>query len=152
MAGLAFDKTFVQFKEYFADRQAVISAVNKAILKKLNWIGGYVKTAAKHSIKKAGSYNAVSVAGKPPLSHVGLLKQHIYSAIEPQNDTVVVGPAKLNAKGTDVPSNLEFGGTAVMFTRRGRRKVKIKPRPYMRPALERSQGKIAQIWANSVKK
>jgi hypothetical protein len=152
MAGFAFDRPIVQFKAYFSDRANVQAAVNKTILSKLNYIGGYVRTVVKNSIRKAKGRHSVSVAGKPPLGHIGLFKKNIFFAIEPERDSVIIGPALLNAKGQNVPETLEFGGSTVIYSHKKRKKVTIKARPYMQPALEHSQNKIAQIWANSIKK
>jgi hypothetical protein len=145
-AGL--NQSLVKVKALFFDRQAVIRCVDKAILKNLNYIGGYIKRVAKNSIKKASARHAVSTVGKPPLSHTGLLKQHIYYAFDPQAQSVVVGPALLNAKGKNAPHNLEYCG----LTHVNHKKFSIRPRPYMRPAMEKRQSKIADIWKYSVKK
>jgi len=50
---------------------------------------------------------------------------------------------------------LESGGTEMATVRRGkewkRRPVTIAARPYMAPALERSQKQLPELWANSVR-
>lgn len=147
-------ESLAKLKSLFFDREAVKNAVDKAILKNLNWIGGHIRRVARNSIKKAKSRNAESLPGKPPLSHVGLLKSGILYGFDKAKNSVVVGPFKLNAKGKDVPHNLEFGGTTTLIGKQfgGKKRVTISPRPYMRPALDSSQGKIADIWKNSIRK
>jgi hypothetical protein len=92
MAGTLSDKTIVQFKSMFFDAEKILNAAGKAIVKNLNYIGGYVAKVARHSIKK-GSSHAVSKSGTKPLSHTGLLKKHIYYGYNPMHESVIVGPA-----------------------------------------------------------
>ena len=67
---------------------------------------------------------------------------------------VVVGPVGFNK--SEAPNVLEYGGDTVVFRRRGGKltsqKVKIAPRPYMAPALEKERPKLPLLWRNSIKK
>jgi len=53
-----------------------------------------------------------------------------------------------------VPEILETGGTSPAWVRKGKtwknQPVTIAPRPYMAPALKRSQEKLNEFWANSL--
>lgn len=95
--------------------------------------------------------NVSSQPGSPPISQTGLLKQHIYYGFEPSSRSVVIGPAKLNAVGKQVPSVLEFGGKMVVKTRSGRLSVDLAARPYMGPALQKNLSFIPQAFANSIR-
>lgn len=72
-----------------------------------------------------------SAPGEPPRTRVGLIKKMVLYAYDPDNKSVVVGPAALPG-GTGAPANLEYGAT--IDTTNGR--VRIAPRPYMQPQLE----------------
>jgi hypothetical protein len=152
MSYTGLNESLIKVKSLFFDREAVIRCVDKTILKNLSWIGGYIRRVAKNSIKKAKSYHAASAVGKPPLSHTGLLKNFIFSSFDKSKDSVVVGPVLLKTKGKNAPHNLEYGGQTTMQRRAKTKQITIRPRPYMRPAMDASQGKIAQIWKNSVSK
>lgn len=94
--------------------------------------------------------------GKPPRSVLGLLKQFLFFVWDPTSRSCVIGPAKLNQKGDDVPEALEKGGTVRVISgprsnRRVVRTVKIAPHPYMGPALEKEAPNLAGQWADSVK-
>jgi hypothetical protein len=57
---------------------------------------------------------------------------------------------------SEAPNVLEYGGDTVVFRRRGGKltsqKVKIAPRPYMAPALEKERPRLPLLWRNSVRK
>ena len=142
----------MRIKKLFFDRRAVIDAVSRAKRKVLSRMGAFIRTAARSSIRKR---KGVSAPGSPPHSHTGLLKRFIFFGYDPQTDSVVIGPAKLN-KGGEAPHVLEFGGTTVVEKRRlsgkhERRRVNIRPRPYMGPALQKEQSKLPPMWAGSIK-
>ncbi|MCA9251265.1 MAG: hypothetical protein KDA54_09025 [Phycisphaerales bacterium] len=141
----------MRIKQLFFDRAKVIRAVDKARRAVLSKAGAFIRTAARSSIRKR---KGASAPGQPPSSHTGLLKKFIYFGYEPDSDSVVIGPVKLNKPGA-APSVLEHGGkTLIQKRRRGRivrRQVSIKPRPYMGPALEKEQPKLPKLWAGSVR-
>jgi len=99
---------FVKFKSIFFDRAAVLNAVDKGTKNVLSKFGAFVRTTARHSIKKRKS---ASPAGSPPSSHTGLLKKFIFFGYDRDEQSVVIGPAKLNS-GTNAPHTLEHGGTS----------------------------------------
>lgn len=105
---------------------------------------------------------ASSKPGEPPRSVTGLLKKFLFFVYDAKKKTVVIGPAKLNSS-SGAPSILEKGGTATItrsrfVTRGGKKKlerttrrVAIKKRPYMNPALKKNKKKIAELYRDSIK-
>ena len=159
----------MRMKQLFFDRPKVQRAVSKANRQKLSQAGAIVRTTAQQSIKKApfatrkprgqqrtNFKTKTSRPGAPPYSHTGLLKRFIFFAYEPGRESAVIGPAKL-AKAGAAPQALEHGGksTVVRRSRRGRtqrRRVTIKARPFMGPALDKERSKLPKLWANSVRR
>lgn len=135
----------------FFDKPAVLRAVSKARRAVLSKAGAFIRRTARSSIRaRKGS----APPGKPPHSHVGLLRRFLFFAYEPASESVVIGPEKLN-KRTDAPRVLEHGGKALLERRRRgklvRRRVSIEPRPLMGPALEKERPKLPKRWAGSVR-
>jgi hypothetical protein len=138
--------------DMFFDRKKVTDAVDKAARSVLSRAGAFIRTTAKHSIR---TRKGISPPGSPPYSHTGLLKRFIFFGYDAARKTVVVGPMRLNQKVGNAPEALEHGGDseAVVGLRRSRkrRRVRIKARPYMGPAMEQEMPKFPGLWANSVK-
>jgi len=160
-------------KKNFFDRALVQSAVDAAALRAMARFGAYVRTAARRSIRPR---KAVSQAGQPPTSRLGLLRDLILFGYDASSESTVVGPARLNGRGDgSAPGLLERGGTrraragrAVYFTNDpgrdangkfvsdGKRRVvldgtlKYRPRPYMAPALERERPRFAGLFRDSL--
>jgi hypothetical protein len=67
------------------------------------------------------------------------------------SESVVVGPAAF-ARRTGAPATLEFGGRvkAPSWWRGVGKYIRVRPRPYMQPAMRASQTKIAEFWKDSV--
>jgi len=144
----------MRIKDMFFDRHVVIAAVDNAKRKVLSKAGAFIRTAAKTSIRKR---KGSAPPGAPPHSHEGTLRRLILFGYDKPNDSVVVGP--VGFKTSEAPSVLEYGGDTVVFRRLGGRggkltsqKVKIAPRPYMAPALEKERPKLPLLWRNSVRK
>lgn len=95
--------------------------------------------------------------GKPPKARTRKLKDGIFFIANLEKRSVVIGP-QMKA-GADVPGLLEFGGTSTDERRRwvivwegGRKKirlakggggrVKVKARPYMKPAYEAALARL----------
>jgi hypothetical protein len=131
----------MQMKALFLDRPAVQRAVNKAKRAALSKAGAFIRTTARHSLRRK---KVAAPPGQPPHSHVGLLKRFLFFAYEPASESVVIGPAKL-----------EHGGkTLVERRRRGkvvRCRLTIESRPFMGPALEKERPKLPKRWAGSVR-
>ena len=135
-------------KSMFFDQKAVQRAADRATRRVFSRFGAYVRTSARSSIRKRKS---VSPPGKPPSSHVGLLKRLIYFGYDRSTQSVVIGPQPL--RGTaEAPPRLEYGGRARRKGRRGKaRVVTYRPRPFMGPAFEKEKPNLPAMWAGSVR-
>lgn len=141
----------MKIKQLFFDRTPVVRAVDKAKRAVLSKAGAFIRQRAKTSIRKR---KGTSPPGEPPYSHLGLLRWFVFFAYEPNTDSVVIGPAKLNKPG-EAPRVLEHGGkTLIERRRRGkivRRRVAIEARPFMGPALDKEKASLPALWRNSVR-
>ena len=138
----------MKFKQMFFTSKAVLSATDRATRRVLSKFGAYVRRTAKSSIRKR---KAISRPGSPPSSHTGLLKRFILFGYDPAKRSVVIGPLRLTRGGRgDAPRALEEGGTSRMVRRGRKKRVKIKARPFMGPAMEKEKPKLPQMWRNSV--
>ncbi|NLY01525.1 MAG: hypothetical protein GXY83_35990 [Rhodopirellula sp.] len=139
-------------EKMFFDRKAVTRGVDRATRKVLSRFGAFVRTSARHSIRKR---KRVSKPGEPPSSHTGLLRRFIFFGYDRDRSSVVIGPQRLNQKVGDAPHALEYGGTSTVVEglrrRRRKRRIKIAARPFMGPAFEREKPKLPAMWANSIK-
>lgn len=160
----------MRIKQLFFDRPRVQRAVDKAQRRVLSKAGAFVRTAAKHSIRKR---KGSAPPGAPPHSHEGSLRRLILFGYDERTETVVVGP--LGFKRSNAPHVLEFGGAVITrrprlvrvdsrgrdqrgrFTKSKFRRVEAgtklvyAPRPFMGPALEKERAKLPKVWANSVR-
>ena len=166
----------MRMKELFFDRPAVQKAMDKATRKALGRAGAFIRTRAKSSIRKAPYLRrktrgkarsdlrrASSKPGNPPYSQVGTLKRFLFFAYDPASESVVVGPERIT-RSTDAPHTLEFGGRALVKLkplpkwwrtpkkpRPLSKRVFIKKRPYMLPALKKEAPNLPKLWANSIR-
>jgi len=135
-------------KQLFFDKPAVINAVDRATRKVLSKFGAFVRTTARHSIRKR---KQPAPPGKPPSSHTGLLKKFIYFGYDPSKRSVVIGPVRLSERGRGelpgAPPLLEYGGTRKV----GKKVAFYKARPFMGPAFENEKPQLPAMWASSVK-
>lgn len=76
---------------------------------------------------------APSKPGEPPRMIQGDIKKFLFFAYEPQERSVVIGPARTSG-GTGAPETLEQGGHVTL--KNGR--VRIEPRPSMKPAFDKN--------------
>jgi hypothetical protein len=138
--------------DMFFDTDRVKRAADTATRKVLSKAGAFIRTAAKSSIRKR---KAISAPGQPPSSHTGLLKRFIFFGYDADRKTVVVGPMRLNQKIGAAPEALEHGGASTVVTgrrnRRRKRRIHIKPRPFMGPAMQKELPKFQGLWAQSVR-
>ena len=149
-------------------------AVDRARRQSLSRGGAIIRQTAKHSIRKR---KAVSAPGSPPSSHEGTLRRLMRFGYDRSAGSVVVGPMATNqvffdrqrqpVRGT-VPSVLEYGGqiTILEIFKFGRwqradlrsrrrlaglktryRRARIRPRPFIVPALRKEQSKLPKLWA-----
>jgi hypothetical protein len=169
----------MRMTQFFLDRQEVTKRIGKANRRAMSKVGAYVRRRARSSLRRR---KRPSEPGQPPSVHsrnkVATLKNILF-AYDPGNETLVVGPVRLNLSkvlgpqlGTaTVPQVLEFGETVKVREvrvgkswRSGMRRVrsgqpvrvrsaKYAPRPFMGPALEDevASGTIPDAWSGSVK-
>jgi len=150
----------IRFAQFF-DRATVRRRMDRRKRGLLSRAGSFIRTAAKSSLKRArqkslGEMTAeerrayevrkgmtqrkgrrpprrperTSAPGKPPLLHMrpSPLKRLIYFAYDPARDSVVIGPLRFGRAGAEA---LEYGGAVAAR----RRRVRVRARPFMRPAL-----------------
>ena len=135
-------------KSMFFDTAKVKKAVSSGTRKVLSKFGAFVRTAARHSIRKR---KAVSEPGSPPSSHVGLLRKLIYFGYDPSRKSVVIGPTPLHGTA-EAPPLLEYGGRARRRGRKGRNVMaSYRARPFMGPAFEKEKPKLPAMWRDSVR-
>ena len=139
-------------KQMFFDTKAVLSATDKATRRVFSRFGAFVRTTARHSIRKR---RRTSAPGEPPSSHTGLLKRFIFFGYDRERRSVVIGPARLNQKVGDAPAALEYGGMSTVVEglrrRRRKRRIRIAARPYMGPSFEKEKPKLPAMWASSIR-
>ena len=165
----------IKIKHLFFDRDKVIRATRSADRRNLSRAGAFIRQTARNSIKSR-RHGTTSAPGTPPFDHVGYARSQrnrerkrqglrpmpkpsghqrgirfILFGYEPQNNGVVIGPVLFGGTrgSSTVPQLLEFGGR----TTRGlnNRTVRIRPRPFMRPALERELPQLPRRWQSSVR-
>lgn len=140
----------------FFDSKKVTRALDKNRRRALARGGAFVRTTARRSMRRK---KGPSSPGQPPHAHEGSLRKLIFFGYDRDTKSVVVGP--LPIKRSPVPSVLEFGGT--IETKRVRRvngkkktergRVRIAPRPSMRPALDTAvaSGRVPQAFKDSIR-
>jgi hypothetical protein len=134
-----------------------------------------------HAHKTGQRTRVSKSTGRVRTRSVSLLREFLFYAYDSASQSVVVGPAKLNGtKGTGtgqtVPSVQEHGGTvrtaareifitnaagrdarSGRFVSRGKTRVavggtiRIRPHPYMGPALEKARPSFAAMWRDQVR-
>lgn len=138
--------------DMFFDTDRIKRAASAATRRNLSKAGAFVRTAARSSIRKR---KAISAPGQPPSSHTGLLRKFIFFGYDAARKTVVVGPMRLNQKIGAAPEALEHGGPSTVVSgrrnRRRKRRIRIKARAFMGPAMQKELPKFHGLWANSVK-
>jgi hypothetical protein len=134
-------------KQLFFDRNAVTGALDKGTRQVMSQFGALVRKTARWSIRKR---KKSSLPGQPPSSHTGLLKRFLFYSYDDCRKSVVIGPAKLNAKNTGAPEVLEYGGTALLQIGKDKKKIQIASRPYMNPAFEKIKTQLPSLWRNSI--
>ena len=156
----------VRMKKYFFNTRAVEQRLGEQRARTLRNAGGYARTTAIRSMRRAGKKGKPSPEGQPPRYHGGnrSLRTIIY-AMDPVRESVVIGPIRFNQKqyyGStivhgSVPALQEGGGDITVREKMvgaewrpmGRRKprpgqatrnrnVKLGARPYMQPAQKKT--------------
>ncbi len=168
----------VSITRAFYDREAVIKEIGKQEAKFRMRAGARVRGYAQRSIHQADQRGRgnTSTPGKPPLYHPsedsekGALRRFIWFAHDSPNQMTFVGPTYLSRKGGTAPKALEYGGSSI---RRGywrnrkrtfksgkvgrwkeklqEKRIQIRERPFMRPALAAITPDFPNMWLNSIK-
>jgi len=138
-----------EITKLFFDKKAVRDKVDAGTRRVLSKFGAFVRRTARSSIRKR---EKTSQPGSPPSSHTGLLKKFIFFGYEPAKRSVVIGPVRLSQKGRgEAPHLLEYGGSTKVEHRGKRRRAKVRARPFMGPAFEKEEPKLAAMWRDSIK-
>lgn len=166
---MPFGLSFKAAKAGFFDRAAVVNAVDKATLRIFKEFGRLVRKTAQKSLKYG---DKPSPPGSPPTAHrsntvtrkskstgktrrrsVSFLREYLFFAYDQTAKSVVIGPARLNnTVSADAPAALEYGGTSAVTERGGKTKrVRIRERPFMRPAAAAELPKLPPMWRDSVR-
>jgi len=137
-------------KRNFFDRDKVQKAADRATRKNHSKFGAFVRTRARTSIRKR---KGTSMPGRPPYSHVGLVRDKIFFAWDESIKGVVIGPVLLNKPNPRALELLEHGGVGVIRNRfTGQiRSATWRARPFMLPAFREELKRIPAIWRNSIK-
>jgi hypothetical protein len=139
----------LKFHLQFFDSSEVKRRVDKTTRKVLSRFGAFVRRTSRQSIRKR---KRPSQPGEPPSSHTGLLKRFIFFGYEPNDRNVVIGPIRLSKNGRgDAPSLLEYGGVGAAKRRGKSKRMKIRSRPFMRPAFDKEQSNLPKLWHDSIK-
>ena len=138
-----------EIKQLFFDSPKVVRAVDRTTRRVLSKFGAFVRRTARSSIRKR---KRISEPGSPPSSHSGLLKKFIFFGYDPAKRSVVIGPERLTQRGRgEAPHLLEYGGTGSVQRKGKRRRAKVRARPFMGPAFEKEEPKLAAMWRDSIK-
>ena len=136
----------------FFDTKAVLDRVTPAERKVLSAFGAFTRKRARQSIRfrKKG----VSSPGGPPFAHtkdrVASLKNILFF-FDPQRESVIIGPVKLNSSRNLVPQLIESGGTGEVVVKRKRKTARFQPRPFMRPAFTQELNtSLPKLWRDAI--
>jgi phage gpG-like protein len=120
------------------DGHKVLKAARKGSIQSLGHAGAAIRLAARRSIKKN---KKASMAGSPPNTRKGRLRNAIKYALQHAAQSVVIGPDA--AVAADSGKAHEFGGHY--------RRENYPRRPFMGPALEKIRPRLPGFWAGSIR-
>lgn len=142
------------------DGASIARATDAGTIEALKKIGAFVRKTARQSMKtpskkareaaRAGKVSPISTQGKPPLAHTENIKRFMLFDVDRVRKTVSIGPKQLSRTVTNKALKaLEFGGSSVGKSPRTHktRRINVKARPFMGPALEANESKFAGIFA-----
>ena len=131
------------------DTRKIQKAAERGERRVLSRFGFLTRRTAQRSVKRRKKTSAV---GQPPSSHTGVLRRFILYAYERATRSVIIGPKRLGNKGGGgrAPAALEHGGRSATAGKR-RQAIKIRPRPTMGPAFEKTKPQLRSLWHNSIK-
>lgn len=165
-----------EMKRLFFDKPAVLRDIDRKERQALSRIGAFVRRRARTFVRqrkrprkgKRGRKTLLSRPGQPPISWTKPGIRDILFHYDPREKNVVIGPLQFN-QSEDVPGKLEHGGTSYIWESRytdrempwhtgkwsdgpvenRKRAIRIKPRPFMGPALEAEQQTILDAFAQT---
>lgn len=143
--------------KFSSNRRAVLARANDAAERIGKRIGAFIMTTARRSIRKPPRSQPHAQPGQPPKSQTGILKRFILFAWDPETRSTVIGPRLLPGRvGKDAPEALEKGGASTALIRQDgivrRRRIRIKARPFMVPAMEARIGELPKLWKDAIRK
>jgi len=154
MASRDFFKLTAGLKGKFVDRKAIQRAIAKSKKRPLVRWGALTRKIARQSIRKR---KKSASPGKPPSSHSSEPNlRTIFFAWDFETETVPVGPIVTGSRITPkLPGVIQEGGVTRtrIGLRRGKSRVvetKVKPHPFMGPAMEKSQATAPDLFKDSI--
>jgi len=161
----------LKMRKFFFDSPKVLRAVDRATRRVLMRAGASVRLTARNKlrparrlkedemtdeqlkIKRIAEFNnrtfmplKASDPGEPPrVRPASPLKRLLFFAYDFVKKTVVVGPAKFDAKTQNELDVLEYGGYSKNLNKY------VDARPFMVPSLTERQKEIANMWRNSIR-
>lgn len=135
-------------KSNFFDRPKVMKAADGARRRALSKTGAFVRRRAQTSMPNR---KTVSMPGSSPSTHVGFVRKFLFFGYDAITGSVAVGPVKLNRGDGRAPALLEHGGTVSRYLRGIAKVFRYRPRPFMRPALEKEISLMPQAWKDSIR-
>lgn len=164
----------------FFNANAVLKRVDATTRSVLSKFGAFVRTTSQRSMKPAARVKVANLTdaqrerkkaversgrkyrrpyrasrpGQPPRYITKHLRRLIFFGYDATRKSVVVGPVVFeSADAEGIPRTLEEGGTSVrtIAPDKGRR-VRIRPRPYMVPALRENEPQLPDLWRDAMKK
>lgn len=120
------------------DPQTVLRPEARAARRWLNWVAATIRKIAQRSMPRR---EGASTPGTPPHTHKRILPRAIVYDVEINYRRAVIGPAA--SKAGTVGGAHEHGGQY--------RGQDFDARPFMGPALEKAEPKMAPMWADSIK-
>lgn len=134
-------------KDFF-DRNAILAMMDKKTASALSRFGYFTMRDARQRLRKRKSSSKPGQSPSIWTSHgadagAGFTLRMIFFYFDRYRRSVIIGPVKLNGASRStisVPQVLEEGGMVYPNNRRG---VRLRPRPYMRPAFDRQLQKQA---------
>jgi len=121
----------------FDDRK-VRRAKQRAALRYLYRAAAWLRLVAKRSIRKR---KGPAPEGDPPHTQTKRLPRSLRYAVDPRHERAVIGPDYAIIR--DVGGAHEHGGRF--------RDETYEPRPFMGPALEKTEAKLPEFWEDSVR-
>ena len=145
-------------KNFFFDRKPVLDMVGRKSAAYINRAAGFTRVTARRSMRPAGKKGKSAAAGEPPRYHArnsAVSLRNIQYGYDPATKTAVIGAVKLassTAQGKTVPQTQEGGGVVKIsrIAKNGKRRqpqtIRVKPHPYMAPALEKTTERFNELW------